>query len=645
MASGNSGSFTISGTKYMSAVCYWSETYNVSANTHVVSIDKLMLKSSNWYGFTYYLDGSVSVNGTAVATFSSGQGTHNCTVSSQNTEYKVNSSSAPSPWTSGSITGNADGTKSVSIALKFKGYTIDGSGANAFSIDSSQTVTLYTIPRKSSVSMSSGTLGSASTISISRASSSFTHTLSYAFGSASGTITTKTTSTSVSWTPALSLAKQIPNSTSGKVTITCSTYSGTTLIGSSTTTATLSVPTSVKPTLSALNVSRVDGDVPSSWGIYVQTKSQATLGISGAAGSYGSSISAYSISGGGYSSTSSSFTTGTLNSSGTVTFTAKVKDSRGRWSDEKTVSISVVAYSAPSFSSYTAQRCTSAGTVSANGTYCKSTVTFNYSACSSKNSITTATYYKKSTESSYTSASTTFSSGTAFTFGGGNLATDYSYDIKFTLTDAFTTVSVVMTLSTASVLMDFKSGGTGLAIGKVSEKDLLEVAMDAEFSKTASIEGDLSAKANVSVGQALTVDGATTLSGALKAAGGATVDGVLTLDVDSMSTSAANILTVNKNTGVVGRRTGGNLRSDMGIPKIQYGTVSMTFKKGTSTTTSVTFSTAFSSTPVVIVQQVFDTANALVYTSSVSTTGFTITIPSTLTTSGTRATMWVAIGN
>lgn len=482
MASGNSGSFTISGTKNMSAVCYWSETYDVSSNTHVVSIDKLMLKSSNWYGFTYYLDGSVSVNGTAVATFSSSQGTHNCTVSSQNAEYKVNSSSAPSPWTSGSISGNADGTKSVSIALKFKGYTVDGSGANAFSIDSSQAVTLYTIPRKSSVSMSSGTLGSASTISISRASSSFTHTLSYAFGSASGTITTKTTSTSVSWTPSLSLANQIPNSTSGTVTITCSTYSGTTLIGSTTTTATLSVPTSVKPTLSALNVSRVDGDVPSSWGIYVQTKSQATLSISGAAGSYGSSITAYSISGGGYSSTSSSFTTGTLNTSGTVTFIAKVKDSRGRWSDEKTVSISVVAYSAPSFSSYTAQRCTSAGTVSANGTYCKSTVSFNYSTCSSKNSITTATYYKKSTESSYTNASTTFSSGTAFTFGGSSLATDYSYDIKFTLTDVFTTVSVVITLSTASVLMDFKSGGTGIGIGKVAETDnLLDVAFKAKF--------------------------------------------------------------------------------------------------------------------------------------------------------------------
>ena len=79
--------------------------------------------------------------------------------------------------------------------------------------------------------------------------------------------------------------------------------------------------------------------------------------------------------------------------------------------------------------------------------------------------------YKKSSESSYTNAGVTFNSGTQFIFGGGNLSVDYSYDIRFTLTDAFGTVTVVDSLSTASVLMDFKAGGTGLAVGKVSETD------------------------------------------------------------------------------------------------------------------------------------------------------------------------------
>ena len=66
--------------------------------------------------------------------------------------------------------------------------------------------------------------------------------------------------------------------------------------------------------------------------------------------------------------------------------------------------------------------------------------------------------------------------GTAFTFGG-SISAESSYDIKYTISDAFTTVTVNDTISTVSVLMDFKAGGKGIAIGKVSEFDnTLEVS-------------------------------------------------------------------------------------------------------------------------------------------------------------------------
>lgn len=362
------------------------------------------------------------------------------------------------------ISHNADGTKSFGLSCEAGVYTY------AVSVRASGTHTLNTIPRASSISMGAGTMGSASTITITRASSSFTHTLTYAFGSASGTIATKTASTSVSWTPPITLAQQIPSSTSGTATITCDTYSGNTKIGSKSITVTLKVPDSVKPTLTSVTATRVDGDVPPSWGIYVQGKSKATLTINGAAGAQGSTISSYSISGGGFSSTSSSFTTGFLMNVGTLTFTAKVTDSRGRVSDVKTVSINVVAYSPPSISSYLSQRCNSNGTLLDDGTYVKGLVSFNYSTCSSKNNVTTATYYKKSSESSWTNANKTFGSGISFTFGG-SISAESSYDIRYTISDAFTTISVVDTVSTASVLMDFKSGGKGIAIGKVAEFD------------------------------------------------------------------------------------------------------------------------------------------------------------------------------
>lgn len=394
------------------------------------------------------------------------------------------------------IAHNSDGTKSFSLSCEAGIYTY------AVSATASGTHTLTTIPRASTISATNANMGSASTITITRASSSFTHTLTYSFGNATGTIATKTTSTSVSWTPTLTLANQIPNAVSGKCTITCKTYSGTTEVGSKTCTMTLTVPSSVKPTITSLTAARVDGTVPTSWEIYVQSKSKATLTINGAAGAYGSTISSYSITGGGYSSTASSFTTGFLNTSGTITFTASVTDSRGRVSANATVTITVVAYSAPSFSKYISQRCNSAGTASDSGTYVKSTVNFSYAYCSSKNTITTATYYRKTTETSWTNASKTFTSGTAFTFGGGNISAESSYEVKFKLTDAFTSIEVTDTLSTASVVMDFKSGGLGVAVGKVAETDQCFEVSDAWDVKVYGmlLEAYIKAKAPASAG-------------------------------------------------------------------------------------------------------------------------------------------------
>ena len=76
--------------------------------------------------------------------------------------------------------------------------------------------------------------GSSVNININRASNSFTHTLSYNFLGLTGTIATKTTQTIVAFKIPGSFYAKIPNATSGTVTITCQTYSGSTLVGSST---------------------------------------------------------------------------------------------------------------------------------------------------------------------------------------------------------------------------------------------------------------------------------------------------------------------------------------------------------------------------------------------------------------------------
>lgn len=87
----------------------------------------------------------------------------------------------------------------------------------------------------SRVACASFNIGTNTTITITRDSSSYTHTITYKFGSATGTIATKTTQTSIVWSPAAAtLYAQIPNSVSGYGTITCQTYNGNTLIGTTT---------------------------------------------------------------------------------------------------------------------------------------------------------------------------------------------------------------------------------------------------------------------------------------------------------------------------------------------------------------------------------------------------------------------------
>lgn len=461
MASSGSFSGSIHSGHYVLRVD-WTQTKNISANTSTVTAKAYLVNdwSLSIYGRS---DNSITINGTAQIYESpavNGTGTHLLGTVTQTVNH------------------NSDGTKSLTMSAVFY-IRATLSGTYYESITASANITLNSIARASSVSTPNATMGSATAIAISRASSSFTHTLTYTFGTAAGTIATKTTSTSVSWTPPLSLASQIPKAVTGTCTVTCTTYNGSTKIGSKTCTLTLTVPASIKPTITSLTAARVDGAVPGTWGIYVQTKSKATLTINGAAGSYGSTISSYSITGGGYTSTASSFTTGFLNTSGTVTFTATVTDSRGRVSAAATVSISVVAYSPPSFASYLSQRCLSNGTVNDDGTYIRGLVSYSYASCSSKNTITRATYYKKASDTAWTNANAAFSSGTAFTFGGGNISTETSYDIKYTLTDAFTTIAIQDIVSTAAVVMDFKRGGKGVAVGKVSEKDnTFEVAED-----------------------------------------------------------------------------------------------------------------------------------------------------------------------
>lgn len=129
---------------------------------------------------------------------------------------------------------NSDGRKT----MRFSVSTPDASGISPTYGPTAMSMTgewaLTTIPRASTVTAANANIGSATTIKISRASAAFTHTLTYAFGSLEGTIATKTPDTTLSWTVPTSFYAQISKAKSGKCTITCQTFSGSTLIGTKT---------------------------------------------------------------------------------------------------------------------------------------------------------------------------------------------------------------------------------------------------------------------------------------------------------------------------------------------------------------------------------------------------------------------------
>lgn len=225
---------------------------------------------------------------------------------------------------SGSITvgHNDDGTKAISFQalVQSASYGISGNISNTF--------TLNTIPRKSSVSGGSGNIGLSTTISIVRASNSFTHTLRYAFGSLSGTIATGV-GTSYNWTIPTSFYAQIPNSKTGTGAIYCDTYSGSTLIGTKTTSFTATATeSSSRPTTSAtlIDTNSTTKTLTGDANKLVRGKSTAQLTITS---SVKNSASIKSVTVNGTNVGTSATITKTYSNVSTPKFTIVTTDSRG----------------------------------------------------------------------------------------------------------------------------------------------------------------------------------------------------------------------------------------------------------------------------------------------------------------------------
>lgn len=462
----------------------WSAIQNITNNTSTITAKMYLVQDPSWSLNINTRSNTCTIDGVATA-FTSPQISSN------------GGSTILLGTVSRTVNHNADGSRNVGISATFNiNATISGTKYN--SITASATVTLDTIPRVSSFSLSASSvvLGNSITISITRQSSSFTHRIKYSWGQQSGTIATGV-ATSQQWTVPLSFANGIPNGTSGTCYITVETMNGSAVIGSQTKTFTGTVPTTIVPSISSVTLSDPSGAVPSAWGVYVKGKSTLRV-VTAAAGSYGSTISSYRVTVNGATYASNDVTTGVLNASGTLNVAIAVTDSRGRTASTSRA-VTVHDYHTPIISSFDVKRVNASGEDDDEGNRVKVSYETILAPIGNKNSGSMTIYYKASNEVNWITAVQEENIPTAIsdsiTISG--ISIDNTYDVRIDVADSFVSSSRSAQVPTASVTLDFLADGTGMGVGKVAEtQQMLDVAWTLKCRRDAQFDGGLTSRGN-----------------------------------------------------------------------------------------------------------------------------------------------------
>lgn len=375
---------------------------------------------------------------------------------------------------------NDDGTKTIDISSSFTrsiGSPASGSANGKF--------TLTKIARASSVSMSGGVIGSTANITITSASTEYWHLLEYEFYEASGSIVELGAGiNSYDWKIPSSLANQIPNTTSGIGTLRCITYNVDTEIGKTEIPIQLSVLN--VPTISdyVITVDNGENTKYSDWGVYLSGYSRAK--VTAKATAYdGASISRFTIFVGGMGSATVeptgdnknelSYTTDIFTSGGTKTIGLNVFDSRELPSSRYTQTIDIHQCVSPLIKTFTVSR--------KDDDQSKVVIKCNwdYDSVNGKNAAIGKVDYKEGKNGSYTGNPIEVTKGSEVILEDSFDATK-SYYFKLIVTDLLEQRDEKEAfISTREVLMDFRAGGKGLSIGKISEADIFEVAMDSQF--------------------------------------------------------------------------------------------------------------------------------------------------------------------
>ena len=353
---------------------------NNTANTSQVRIQWLSTQTGDsWNGYTRTAKYYVSINGGAETEYSVSY-----TLPQNTTKTIVD--------TTITVTHKNDGSGTVSVR------TWMDTSISAGVVQKSQTLTLTTIPRASTISSAlDRTLGDACSVTWTPLSKTFTYKLKFAIGGWSHTTGVIKPNTTASYTftgynLSLDAANQLPNGTKGTMTVSLFTYSdsnGSTQVGSSSPkNITITVPNNdfTKPSASMSLTNVIPLGSPFN-ALYIQGKSRVEASISGT-GKYGATITASKLFVDGKNN--NTLVSDYLSASGKFTVRGRVYDSRG-FHNDAVQEIEVIPYSKPRVlpasgeSNVIAARCDSSGNISESGTYLKIKAKRHYSLVQSGN--------------------------------------------------------------------------------------------------------------------------------------------------------------------------------------------------------------------------------------------------------------------
>lgn len=374
-----------------------------------------------------------------------------------------------------------DGKKIFGFMARFTGG--GGYSPNTLEIGGNS-FTLTDLQRSSNLKVSSAVFGKEATITIDRQNPTFKHTVRYQIGDSSGTIASNV-DTSTTWTIPLDLINKFTNTVNVQGIISVDSYLQGSKIGTQSTTINISVPDSVKPTLTGLTLVDTNETVrrllPEN--NFIQVMSNIRVDFSGASGVYGSSITGYyaEIVGKNQSINSNGATFGMMNYNGQAVVKARVSDSRGRWSDFKEVNINVLEYFAPSLKFDVTRVGATSSTLQVLRNAKVTPLTVNGVQKNTMRLTFKVTPYGKDSYTTDTGpASGDWAGVSSLVNSSANLAGVYaankSWQILAVLEDKFTHTSFKLDVPVESVALSYDQSGLGVA--KIRERGALDVAGD-----------------------------------------------------------------------------------------------------------------------------------------------------------------------